>query len=94
MSRPRETRRGGSGCGFVIVTCLVACGFLLINGVMVMSFYRWYSSFGPDFLKEDAVAQGILFIGPILLMFFEWWLVDFIVDLIMPNRHKEAPNDK
>jgi hypothetical protein len=27
-------------------------------------------------------------------MFFEWWLVDFIVDLIMPNRHKEARNDK
>lgn len=81
----RRTKNRRDGCGFVVLTCVFTCFFLILNSVLVAEFYSWLASNGPAIARRDGVAQIVLFIGPIVMLFFEWWLVDFAVDLLTPN---------
>lgn len=69
-----------AGCGFLLWTCLATCVLLLVNAGIVGSLYSFLAPIGPRILRHPRALQFLLFAGPVLLLFFEWWLVDFLVD--------------
>lgn len=76
-SPPREV--SSTGCGFLGATCVVSCVFLFLNVAIVSTLYPVLAGWGPELLKNERVAQAILYAAPILLVFCEWWLVDWVV---------------
>ena len=68
------------GCGFLVLTCLFSCLFLVLNSILVVRTYPVLATLGPAILRNRGVEQMIMFAGPVLLIFVEWWLVDTIVD--------------
>ena len=81
--RNPKTRR--DGCGFVVLTCFFSCFFLVLNSVLLREFYLQLAQAGPTMLQHPRVIQAVMFIGPVVLMFMEWWLVDLVVDLVTPK---------
>jgi hypothetical protein len=82
--RRTSTRR--DGCGFLVLTCLFTCFFLVLNSGLVSRFYWQLADAGPEFLRNPRVAQMLMFLGPVMLLFLEWWIVDFIVESLTPRR--------
>lgn len=80
MTDRRKQRWGRDGCGFLIATCLFTCCFLVINGMLVVTFYAWLAPLGPEFLRNPKTAQAVLFAAPVLLLLVEWWVADYLVD--------------
>ncbi len=59
--------------------CLVTCVFLVVNRMIV----AWlYTILVPPSLDEVKLQTFLLFVGPVALIFVEWWIIDFIVDRI------------
>ncbi len=79
----RKTRR--DGCGFVVLTCFFSCFFLILNSVLLRELYPRLAQTGPTILRNPRAIQAVMFIGPVALMFLEWWLVDLVVDLVTPR---------
>ncbi len=75
-SLPSRTRR--DGCGFTIATAVFTCLFLVINGIALTASYGVLAEYGPGLLQRDKVKQLILFVGPVLLVFVEWTIVDWL----------------
>jgi hypothetical protein len=75
------------GCGYVVLTCVFSCIFLVINAALVNSFCAWLEVrnprlFGKGYLTVDpgAVAtHAVLVVLPVLMVFAEWWLFDVVV---------------
>jgi hypothetical protein len=89
-----HTRRGG--CAFFVWTCLYfflfclsSSLFLLLNSALVSSFYEKFARHGPSVLLRPSVVQVVLFIGPVLLIFFQWWFIDLVVDLLTPSQDRD-----
>jgi hypothetical protein len=82
--RISEPRR--DGCGYVVLTCVFSCLFLVLNSALLTRMYPVLAEYGPSFLENPRVIQAIMFIGPVILIFFEWWFVDLVVDLLTPGR--------
>ena len=78
-----KTRR--DGCGFVVLTCFFSCFFLILNSVLLREFYPRLAQAGPTMLQHPRVIQAVMFVGPVGLMFLEWWLVDLVVDFLTPK---------
>lgn len=78
----RSPSKRRDGCGFLILTCLFSCLFLVLNSVMVVRMYPLLATLGPAILRHRGVEQMMMFVGPVLLIFVEWWLVDTIVDVL------------
>jgi hypothetical protein len=81
------------GCGHFLVTGIVSAFFLVINGVLVASLYMWLSPLGPPILRHPRAASVIAIVGPLLLVLFEWWLIDWMVDVLSPRERagKDRP---
>ncbi len=78
MRKNRPANQKVAGRGFVIVSCLVACGLLIVNGSFVSSFYQWLQTVGPEILKDARIAQASLFVFPLLLLLIELLIWDLI----------------
>lgn len=92
-SRGAGTRRSGrraDGCGFIVVTCLVTCLLMIVNGGLVAASYGWLSSVGPSLLRHPRFAQACLFVLPVLLLFVQWWVIDRLLDLFRPGPSRPA----
>jgi hypothetical protein len=89
-----KTRMPGSGdgCGFLIATCLITCCFLVINALLVAALYTTLSPVAPEMFRRARIAQVILFAGPVLLVFVEWWLFDLVMDWLAPSRSTQDGN--
>lgn len=81
------------GCGHFLATGIVSAFFLVINGVLVASLYTWLAPMGPAVLSHPRAAGVIAIVGPLLLVFVEWWLIDWLVDIFSP-RDKLAARDR
>ena len=82
MTKPAKARSHArrDGCGFLIGTSVFTCLFLIINGVVLTTLYQWlYPGGPPDSTQEAKVVQILLFIGPVLLLFVEWSVIDLLV---------------
>ena len=82
--RTRGPRR--DGCGFVLLTFLFSCLFLVLNSALISRFVPPLMETGPPLLARPGVVQATLFTGPVILVFVEWWLVDLVVQLVTPRR--------
>lgn len=81
LFRRREPESRSDGCGFLLLTCVFTCFFLVLNSVLVSSTYPLLENNGPPLFSQDKVTQVVLFVGPVLLLFLEWWIVDKVVYL-------------
>ncbi|HZN33076.1 MAG TPA: hypothetical protein VFB80_04625 [Pirellulaceae bacterium] len=81
-SRPAKARLG---CGFLLVSAALTCVMLAINGLIVTNLVAAYSP-GPLPLENQRVAQAAVFLGPVVLLFVEWWIFDVALDWLRPQR--------
>lgn len=80
--RPGKARLG---CGFLMVSAVLTCVMLAINGLIVTHLVQAYSP-GPQPLQNQRVAQAAVFLGPVVLLFVEWWICDVALDWLRPQR--------
>jgi len=78
------------GCGFVLLTFLFSCFFLLLNSALISKLVPAPET-APGLLARPGVNQAVLFVGPVILIFVEWWLVDLVVALVTPHRDADPP---
>jgi len=76
------------GCGFVLLTFLFTCFFLILNSALISKLMPTPEA-APGLLARPGVNQAALFVGPVILIFVEWWLVDLVVALVTPLRDAE-----
>lgn len=81
-----EKAKSRGGCGFLIVSSIVTCIFLVLNGMIATRIYGWWAPFAPDTFKKPNVAQAFGLTLPVLLLFIEWWAFDLITSLIPQAR--------
>src|SRR5262245_2678599 len=81
---PRQGR-SRLGCGFLLVSAAMTCVMLAINGLIVTNLVAAYSP-GPLPLQNQRVAQAIVFLGPVTMLFVEWWIFDVTLDWLRPQR--------
>ncbi|MCU0872090.1 MAG: hypothetical protein MUE50_07075 [Pirellulaceae bacterium] len=84
--RRRTTGPRRDGCGFVLLTFLFSCFFLVLNSALISRFVPPLMETGPAYLARPGIVQATLFTGPVILVFVEWWLVDLVVQLVTPRR--------
>jgi hypothetical protein len=87
-ARPPEPRRR-LGCGFLFVSVLLTCILLAINGLIVMNVFIASMPGLPDWLRDPRISQAIVFLGPVLLLFVEWWVCDVALDWLRPHRQSK-----
>jgi hypothetical protein len=73
------------GCGLVLVTVVVSCLLLVLNGLIVTNVYQATQANLPDMLREHRWAQAIMFLGPIVMLVIQWWAYDVAVDWLWPR---------
>ncbi|MCH5378164.1 MAG: hypothetical protein JJ992_29765 [Planctomycetes bacterium] len=96
-SKARKIRSRRDGCGFLTLTCLFTCFFLILNSAVVSRFYPQFSALWPSLLRQPRVVQMMMFVAPVVLIFFEWWLVDLAADFLSPAgqvRHGDQQRDR
>ena len=83
-SKPKPQSR--VGCGFLLVSAMLTCILLGINGLIVMNVVTAVMPLLSDDLHKPRIAQAIVFLGPVLLLFIEWWICDVSLDWLQPQR--------
>lgn len=74
------------GCGFLIVSALLTCVLLAINGLIVMNVFIASLPGLPERASDSRIAQAVVFLGPVLLLVVEWWVCDVALDWLRPQR--------
>jgi hypothetical protein len=73
------------GCGFLLFTIFISCVLLTINGLIVTNaYYTIAVSMRPGSI-HPRVGQAIVFLGPMLLLYVEWWIFDVATDWLRPR---------
>jgi hypothetical protein len=88
LSTPRPATFSRLGCGFVLLSVVVSCVLLVLNGLIVTNVFYSSASGLPDFLRDRRASQAIVFLGPVLLLAVQWWAYDVTVDWLWPTRVK------
>ena len=83
-------RRAADGCGNWLFTCVISLLFLLLNVALIRAFYTTLTPFSPRLLREIRLAQAVAILGPIVLLLLEWWIVEFLADLLALRRARPA----
>ena len=72
------------GCGFLLVSAVLTCVLLAINGLIITNLVQAASP-GPQPLHDQRPLQAVVFLGPVLLLFIEWWVCDVAIDWLRPQ---------
>ncbi len=91
MAAPFKTSFARLGCGYVLISLVISCILLGLNGLIVTNLFTAAADSIPEFLQERRAAQAILFAGPVLLLIVQWWAFDVTVDWILPVRAPREP---
>ncbi len=83
-SKPKPQSR--VGCGFLLVSAMLTCILLGINGLIVMNVVTAIMPLLSDDPRKPRIAQAIVFLGPVLLLFIEWWVCDVSLAWLQPQR--------
>jgi len=78
------TPRTRLGCGYLLFTILISCVLLTINGLIVTNAYYTAAVGMPSGTIHPRLGQAIVFLGPVLLLFLEWWIFDVATDWLRP----------
>ena len=76
MAKEHSVAAGREGCARLVLACVAICLLLAVNGVLVAAMYTWVLQQGGHWVHESKIAQGLLFLGPVVLLFVEWRLFD------------------
>lgn len=88
MQRPAVAPpRSRLGCGFLLVSAVLTCILLGINGLIVMNVVTAVMPLIAEDMRNPRYAQAVVFLGPVLLLFIEWWICDVALDWLQPQRH-------
>jgi hypothetical protein len=90
MAAPLKTSFARLGCGYVLISLVISCILLGLNGLIVTNLFTAAADSIPEFLRERRAAQAILFAGPVLLLVVQWWALDVTVDWFLPARPPRA----
>jgi hypothetical protein len=82
--RPPPPPRTRLGCGFLVVSAILTCILLGINALIVTNAYDASRQVLPETLRHKGAEQAILFLGPVLFLFIEWWICDVAIDWLRP----------
>jgi hypothetical protein len=85
-SRPSSPAR--LGCGFILLTVLVSCTLLALNGMIVSNVLDSIRASLPPPLNEQRWMQTFYFLGPVLLLVVQCWAYDVAVDWLWPIRQR------
>jgi len=85
MPRLLAPPRTRIGCGFLLVSAVLTCVLLGINGLIVMNLVNAIlPTLAPEWRYQTRVGQAIVFIGPLVLLVIEWWICDVTIDWLRP----------
>jgi len=84
MSSKQPTTKARLGCGFLCVSAMLTCVLLAINGLIVMNLVNAILPTLPEDMRQDRVAQAVVFLGPLVLLVVEWWACDVAIDWLKP----------
>ena len=62
-----------SGFKFILIQGLLIAGLLLLNGLLVRAFIL-----ANQPVLDTRISQAIQFIGPLLMIFAQLWVYDFL----------------
>lgn len=85
MARTGKTR---FGCGFLLVSAVLTCLLLAINALVVTNLVQ--AMLPESRTQNQRLAQAAVFLGPILLLFVEWWICDVALDWFRPQPARQA----
>ncbi len=100
--RSKLTERSG-GCFFVFITAVFACMVILVNGLILSGFYEPIESFAKNLVGFDSafqrresqerfvhfITRSVMYLGPVLLLVVQWWLLDLVLDVTSGKSEKE-----
>jgi hypothetical protein len=86
MTCRRSQPRTRLGCGYLVVTIFITCVMLTINGMIVTNGYYTMSVTMPPGSIHPRLGQAIVFLGPVVLLFIEWWAFDVATDWLRPRQ--------
>ena len=90
MKASRAPTIGRLGCGYLLLTVVITCVLLVLNGLIVSNvFYGMIAAF-PEFAEFRRAAQAVVFLGPVILLVIQWWAFDVAVDWLSPPRVRYA----
>ena len=68
----------------MLFTCLFASAMLLINSMIVSNFEVPVRILALRFMHDKyayGLSGGFVFVGPVLLLILQWWVLDTLVDV-------------
>jgi hypothetical protein len=71
-----------------LLTFVFSSFFLILNSALISKLVPPPEA-APGLLARPGLNQAVLFVGPVILMFVEWWLVDLVVGLVTPRQAAE-----
>ena len=74
------------GCGYLLFTVVISCVLLTINGLIVTNAYYTIAVSMPPGSIHPRLGQTIVFLGPVFLLFIEWWVFDVTTDWLRPRQ--------
>jgi hypothetical protein len=73
----------------LLLTVLVSCVLLVLNGLIITNVYAASAAGLPEPLRDRRLSQAILFLGPVVLLVVQWWAYDVTVDWLFPMRRRK-----
>lgn len=92
MIRVKGKRRVG-GCLFFAATCIVSCVLLITNQSVVAAVHGAAAATWPGALESKGSRQFFLFVGPVVILFAEWWLIDTLFWPLKPEPDEDEDDD-
>jgi len=85
-SSPDSNNSGGTSAfrqyfslaAFSFLTVFVSCVALVFNAALIYALYQGSLQFLPIWFSMVQLGQLVLFIGPMILLFLEWLLWDYL----------------
>jgi hypothetical protein len=80
MNKHRSDELGvaTAGCAIGMGSALFTCVLLYLNGSFVLAVISALNRAGDNWLKDEKVAQCVLFLVPVILVVIEWMMIDYI----------------
>ncbi len=86
MPAPRSPSFIRLGCGWLLLSVLLASVLLVFDGLIVKNVYSATAASMPEYLQDRRLSQAIVFLGPVLLLVVQVWACDVAIDWLWPTR--------
>lgn len=92
-TRKQKLGRAPSGCGIVFLIALASAMLLVLNGILVSGTIAMLGAQLPAVLRNPKIMQGIVFVGPVLLLLLEWRLIRALLERldVLFRKQSETP---